>query len=100
MKIGLIRQRARGTLGVWPEVFKKAIYPFHCCDEETFLGRKKPVVAISVQKLEPVILLIAITVSEFIQSLTDILSISPAGIDKISITEWDIFYSLPLIQLF
>lgn len=68
-------------------MFKKAVYPFHCCDEETFLGRKKPVVAISVQKLEPVILLIAITVSEFIQSLTDILSISPAGIDKISITE-------------
>jgi len=60
-------------------VFKKAVYPFHCYDEETFL-EEKAVVAISVQKLEPVTLLIAMTtVSELIQSLTDTLSISPSA---------------------
>lgn len=45
-------------------------------------------VAISVQKLEPITLLKAmITVSEFLQSLTENLSISPAAIDNRSVTE-------------
>lgn len=43
----------------------------------------KTVVAIYVQKLEPVILSIAmITISEFIQSLTENLSISLAAVDE------------------
>lgn len=66
---------------------KKAIHPFYCCDEETFLGRKN-VVAISLQKLQQVVLLIdKTTVSEFIQSLTENLYIGLVSIDNRSVLE-------------
>lgn len=66
---------------------KKPFTPFTAVMRKLF-WEEKTVVAISVQKLEPVILLIAmITISEFIQSLTENLSISPAAIDERSIAE-------------
>lgn len=69
---------------------KKAIHPFYWCDEETFLGRKN-VAAISLQKLQQVVLLIdKTTVSEFIQSLTENLYIGLVSIDNRSVLEWGI----------
>lgn len=64
---------------VWAELLKKSHSPLSVLWWRNFSG-KKTVVAISLQKLEPVVLLIdKTTVSEFIQSLTENLSISLAS---------------------